>query len=69
MDTPESAKNTVTPVDHERQIQHVGQFQRAYRSTLLQVIIVGMVSFMNPGIWNALNSEKRRALASLDAKN
>lgn len=30
--------------------------QRFWRGTLLQCIITGMVSFAEPGIWNALNS-------------
>lgn len=30
---------------------------RIYRSTLFNVIIVGLISFTQPGIWNALNSE------------
>ena len=34
----------------------VGRFERVFRGTFVQVIIVGLVSFTNPGIWNALNS-------------
>lgn len=31
---------------------------RWYRSTLFNVIIVGLISFTQPGIWNALNSKQ-----------
>lgn len=34
----------------------VSRFTRWYRSPLFNVIIVGMISFTQPGIWNALNS-------------
>ncbi|KAH8810702.1 major facilitator superfamily domain-containing protein [Xylogone sp. PMI_703] len=54
MDQEKSVVEDVTPVDSTP--QHVDRFQRVFRSTLLQVVIVGLVSFMNPGIWNALNS-------------
>jgi hypothetical protein len=30
---------------------------RIYRSPIFNVIIVGLVSFTQPGIWNALNSQ------------
>jgi hypothetical protein len=33
------------------------RFARIYRSTLFNVFIAGMISFTQPGIWNALNSE------------
>lgn len=29
---------------------------RLYRSCLLQIIIVGLVAFCEPGIWTALNN-------------
>ena len=32
-------------------------FARVYRSTLFNVIIAGLISFTQPGIWNALNSQ------------
>ena len=35
----------------------VSRFTRWYRSPLFNVIIVGLISFTQPGIWNALNSE------------
>lgn len=38
-------------------VRHVSRFTRAYRSPLFNVIIVGLISFTQPGIWNALNSE------------
>ncbi|KAH8887175.1 MFS general substrate transporter [Thozetella sp. PMI_491] len=38
---------------HPRQ---VSKFTRWYRSPLFNVIIVGLISFTQPGIWNALNS-------------
>jgi hypothetical protein len=34
----------------------VSRFTRWYRSPLFNVIIVGFISFTQPGIWNALNS-------------
>lgn len=34
----------------------VSRFTRAYRSPLFNVILVGLISFTQPGIWNALNS-------------
>lgn len=35
----------------------VSRFTRWYRSPLFNVIVVGLISFTQPGIWNALNSE------------
>lgn len=32
-------------------------FTRMYRSTMFNVIIAGLISFTQPGIWNALNSK------------
>ncbi|OLN97162.1 UNC93-like protein 3 [Colletotrichum chlorophyti] len=34
----------------------VSRFTRVYRSPLFNVILVGLISFTQPGIWNALNS-------------
>ncbi len=34
----------------------VSKFTRWYRSPLFNVIIVGLISFTQPGIWNALNN-------------
>jgi len=34
----------------------VGRWTRWYRSPLFNVVIVGLISFTQPGIWNALNS-------------
>ncbi|KAF2023482.1 MFS general substrate transporter [Setomelanomma holmii] len=36
--------------------KHVSKFTRWYRSPLFNVIIVGLISFTQPGIWNALNN-------------
>jgi hypothetical protein len=49
----------------EPEIEHAGEthtkpisrFTRWYRSPLFNVIIVGLISFTQPGIWNALNSK------------
>ena len=35
----------------------VSRFTRWYRSPLFNVIVVGFISFTQPGIWNALNSK------------
>ena len=40
----------------EEQSKPVSRFTRWYRSPLFNVIIVGLISFTQPGIWNALNS-------------
>lgn len=37
-------------------IKPVSRFTRWYRSPLFNVIVVGLISFTQPGIWNALNS-------------
>lgn len=34
----------------------VSRFTRWFRSPLFNVIIVGLISFTQPGIWNALNN-------------
>ncbi|KAH7146259.1 major facilitator superfamily domain-containing protein [Dactylonectria macrodidyma] len=36
--------------------KNVSAFTRAFRSPLFNVILVGLISFTQPGIWNALNS-------------
>lgn len=36
--------------------ENISSFRRIFHGTLVQVFIVGLVSCMNPGIWNALNS-------------
>lgn len=38
----------------------VSRFTRWFRSPLFNVILVGMISFTQPGIWNALNSTFKR---------
>ncbi|KAH6855962.1 hypothetical protein B0I37DRAFT_424763 [Chaetomium sp. MPI-CAGE-AT-0009] len=40
----------------EEHTKPVSRFTRWYRSPLFNVIIVGLISFTQPGIWNALNS-------------
>ena len=40
----------------EEQAKPVSRFTRWFRSPLFNVIIVGLISFTQPGIWNALNS-------------
>ncbi|KIL86620.1 hypothetical protein FAVG1_09875 [Fusarium avenaceum] len=43
----------------EQNVEHskpVSRFTRWYRSPLFNVIIVGLISFTQPGIWNALNN-------------
>jgi hypothetical protein len=42
----------------ESHIKPVSRFTRWYRSPLFNVIIVGLISFTQPGIWNALNSKR-----------
>lgn len=36
----------------------LSKFTRWYRSPLFNVILVGLISFTQPGIWNALNSKQ-----------
>jgi hypothetical protein len=36
----------------------VFKLTRWYRSPLFNVLIVGLISFTHPGIWNALNSTR-----------
>jgi hypothetical protein len=43
---------------NEPHIKPVSRFTRWYRSPLFNVIIVGLISFTQPGIWNALNSKR-----------
>lgn len=40
----------------EQTVKPVSKFTRWYRSPLFNVIIVGLISFTQPGIWNALNN-------------
>jgi hypothetical protein len=40
----------------EEHVKPVSRFTRWYRSPLFNVIIVGLISFTQPGIWNALNN-------------
>lgn len=34
----------------------VSKFTKFYRSPLFNVVLVGLISFTQPGIWNALNN-------------
>lgn len=46
-------------VEHAQDVQStksVSRFTHWYRSPLFNVIVVGLISFTQPGIWNALNS-------------
>ncbi|KAK4448320.1 major facilitator superfamily domain-containing protein [Podospora aff. communis PSN243] len=43
-------------LDTTEQTKPVSRFTRWYRSPLFNVIIVGLISFTQPGIWNALNN-------------
>jgi hypothetical protein len=42
--------------DSEDHSKPVSQFTKWYRSPLFNVILVGLISFTQPGIWNALNN-------------
>ena len=53
----ESKSTVVAEVQPVGVQEPIGRAKRIYRGTLLQAVIVGLVSFMNPGIWNALNSK------------
>ena len=43
-------------VEEASSTKPVSRFTRWYRSPLFNVIIVGLISFTQPGIWNALNN-------------
>ncbi len=51
-----SHDGAVEELGGEPQTKPVSKFTRWYRSPLFNVIIVGLISFTQPGIWNALNS-------------
>jgi hypothetical protein len=53
----EDEKAGETAGDEGQPVRHVSRFTRVYRSPLFNVILVGLISFTQPGIWNALNSE------------
>lgn len=49
--------STTGSEDADEQItKPVSRFTRGYRSPLFNVIMVGLISFTQPGVWNALNS-------------
>lgn len=50
------AENISLEADQFAVQKPVGRFTRWYRSPLFNVIIVGLISFTQPGIWNALNN-------------
>lgn len=50
---PEEGEHEVQDVQSTKP---VSRFTRWYRSPLFNVILVGLISFTQPGIWNALNS-------------
>lgn len=39
--------------------KELGAFHRFYRGTIFQAVILGLISFTQPGIWTALNSKRR----------
>lgn len=53
-------------VDADHHQKPVSKFTRAFRSPLFNVILVGLISFTQPGIWNALNSTPRLETASIE---
>jgi len=57
--SPKAVLDTANEESHgDTQYQKpVSKFTRVYRSPLFNVIIVGLISFTQPGIWNALNSQ------------
>ncbi|KAJ4344215.1 hypothetical protein N0V95_006255 [Ascochyta clinopodiicola] len=46
----------VEQAQSEQATKSISRFTRWYRSPLFNVIIVGLISFTQPGIWNALNN-------------
>ncbi|KAF2001514.1 MFS general substrate transporter [Amniculicola lignicola CBS 123094] len=50
------AELQVTSTQDEVPVKPLSKFTRIYRSPLFNVIIVGLISFTQPGIWNALNN-------------
>jgi hypothetical protein len=57
----------VEPI-HYAEPKKVSRFTRWYRSPLFNVIIVGLISFTQPGIWNALNSTYHIILQELNSR-
>ena len=47
----------IEQAQHAQPAKHISRFMRWYRSPLFNVIVVGLISFTQPGIWNALNSK------------
>lgn len=61
-------ESEVEPAHEEQTAKPVSRFTRWYRSPLFNVIVVGLISFTQPGIWNALNSMwwKHSTIAAAD---
>ncbi|KAH6900201.1 DUF895 domain membrane protein [Thelonectria olida] len=53
---PSSLTDGALVDDVDQHHKPVSKFTRVYRSPLFNVILVGLISFTQPGIWNALNN-------------
>lgn len=51
-----TAQNEESPDGSVASTKPVSRFTRWFRSPLFNVILIGLISFTQPGIWNALNS-------------
>ena len=51
------ASSTPDSIEDQAEDKPLRGFARVFRSPLFNVIIVGLISFTQPGIWNALNSK------------
>lgn len=56
VDDEATALEAAASLEKEEQRKPVSKLTRWYRSPLFNVIIVGLISFTQPGIWNALNN-------------
>ncbi|KAL2153724.1 hypothetical protein VTH82DRAFT_4879 [Thermothelomyces myriococcoides] len=56
VDDEATALEAAAILEKEEQRKPVSKLTRWYRSPLFNVIIVGLISFTQPGIWNALNN-------------
>jgi hypothetical protein len=52
------------PGDHHDLLSSLKRF---YRGTIYQAIILGLVSFTQPGIWDALNSTYTLGVVKIDS--
>lgn len=57
MSSPEGVVQDNGPEEVVAQTKPVSRFTRWFRSPLFSVILAGLISFTQPGIWNALNSK------------